>query len=165
MSWKSTLLSLLYFAKTSNGRKVYIAITFFSSTKALNTRKVNIAITFILCEDIQCHESLQGYHFCIVRRHPTLGKSILLSIFSSTKALNVRKVNIAITFIMCEDIQCHESLQGYHFCIVRRHPTLGKSTLLSIYFLSLRHSMFTLQSHCAKASNVGIYIAITLILC
>ena len=39
---------------------------------------------------------------------------------------------IVITFVLCEDIQCQESLHCYHFNTVHRHPMSGKSTLLSL---------------------------------
>ncbi len=86
MSGKSTLLSLLYCPQTSNIRKIYIAHT------------------FVLYEDIQCQESLHCNHFCIVHRHPMSGKSTLLSLLYCSKTSNVRKVYIAITFVLCEDI-------------------------------------------------------------
>ncbi len=106
-----------------------------------------------LCTDIQCKESLHYCHFCIVHRHPMSGKCTLLSLLYCSMTSNVRKVYIAITFILCKDIQCQESLHCYHFCIVRRHPMAGKSTLLSLLY-------------CAKTSNgrKG-YIVITFVLC
>ncbi len=60
---KGKFLSLLYYAQTSNVRKVYIAIIYAKTSYVM---KVCIAITFVLCTDIQWQESVHYYHFCIV---------------------------------------------------------------------------------------------------
>ncbi len=76
MPGKPKFLSLLYCAKTTNARKV------------------SIAITLSLCEDFQCQESLHCYHFWIIQRHQLQGKSSLLSFLYSAKTSNARKVYI-----------------------------------------------------------------------
>ena len=132
MSGKSTLLSLLYFTKTSNVRKVYI----------------------------HC------YHFYILRRHLMSGNSTLLSLLYFAKTSNVRKLHIAITFVFYEDIQCQESLHCYHFCISRRHPMSGKSTLLSRLYFAKTSNVRKVYMAIAKTSNVRkVYIAITFVFC
>ena len=111
----STLLSLLFCVKkTSNGRKVYITISFVLwIKKSSNGRKVYIAISFVLCEDIQWYrkdyiaitfvlwkediqwqERLHCYHFCIVeKRHSMVGKTTLLSLlYCGKKTSNGRKI-------------------------------------------------------------------------
>ena len=117
----------LYCAKASNVSKIYITITFVLFKHASNIRKVYIAITFVLCKDIWRKFTFK-YHFCTVRyarRHPisvkfTLygitfilceniqlsGKSIIVITLYCAKAFNVRKVYIAVTFVLCIDIQC-----------------------------------------------------------
>ncbi len=85
MTGNFTLLSFLYCAKTSNDRKIYIAII------------------FVLCEDIQCQENLHCYHFCIVRRHPMSGKSTFQSFLNCAKTSNVKKIYV-VTFLHCAQI-------------------------------------------------------------
>ena len=99
MSGKSTLLSLLYCAKTSNVRKVYIAIT------------------FVLWEDIQYQENLHYHHLCIVGKYLMSGKSTLLSLlYNFTKRSNVKNVYIAnICILHFIYILCQESLHCNHF--------------------------------------------------
>ncbi len=96
MSGKSTLLSFLYCAKTSNDKKVYIAIILYCA-KTSNDRKVYIAIIVLLCENIQCQESLHCYQFCIVERHPMTGNFTFQSFFNCAKTSNNRKAYVSIT--------------------------------------------------------------------
>ncbi len=79
---------------------------------------------------------------CIVERHPMSGKSTLLLLLYCRKTKNIKKVYIVITFVLWKEIQCHENLHCYQFCIVERHPMSGKSTLLSYLYC------------CAKTSNI-----------
>ncbi len=96
-----------------------------------------------------------------------IGKSTLLLFLHCAKTFNVKKVYIAIIFVLCEDTQCRESLHCCHFCIVRRHAMSRKSTLLTLCIVR-RHSMtgkstLLSLSHGAKTHNVKkVYIAVTL---
>ena len=129
MSRKSTLLSLLCCTKTSNFRKVYIAITFVSYT------------------DIQCHESLLYYYFCIVQRHPMSGKYTLLSLLYYAQTSNAMKVYCTCTLLsLLHCVLVHSTLsrkstlQSLLYC-TQTSNAIGKSTLLS-------------PLYCAKTSNV-----------
>ncbi len=107
-----------------------------------------IAITFVLFNDNQCQESLHCYHFYIVQRHPMSGKCTLLLLLYCAQTSKVRKVYIAITFILRKDIQCQESVHCCYFRIVHRH-------------LKSRKCALVLPLYCAQTSNVRKhYIAI-----
>ena len=121
MVGKTTLLSLLYCAKTSNGRKFYITmitttsvlhkqeiaekstVLLFCGKKTSNGRKVYIAVTFVLWIKKTSNGRKVYIAITFVLCKEYIHKSRLLSLLYCVKTFNGRKVYIAITFVLCKE--------------------------------------------------------------
>ncbi len=98
--------------------------TFLSFLSYTTVSEKSTLLSRILSEDIQCQESYNSItlKICIVPRHQNVRKvtvTIALHLYCA-KTSNIRKVYIAIAFVLCEDIQCQETVHCYYFCIVQR---------------------------------------------
>ncbi len=91
-SGKSTLLSLLYCAHTSNVRKVYLAIT------------------FVLCADIQYHENLHCYQFYIVHRHQCQESLHCYHLEISFFIFSLLSFSISVILIVCLGLRVRHPL-------------------------------------------------------
>ena len=93
------------------------------------------------------------YHVFTVRRHPSEKFTVCGITFILCENTQCQESLHCYHFVLCKGIQCQESLHCYHFCIVHRHPMSVKSTLLS-------------PLYCAKTCYVReVSIGITFILC
>ena len=115
MAGKSTLLSLLYCAKTSN------------------VRKVCIAIKFVLSDGIQHQENLHVNHFLLLLplRHSMLRKIALQSHSCCAKTFNVEKTYFYHNYILQRHPMPGKSTLR-SLLYLQRHPMSRKSALLSL---------------------------------
>ncbi len=96
-------------------------------------------ILILMCDRLNSSPSIEILRFS---KGIPYNENPMPSLLYRAKTSNVRTSLRYYHFVLCEDIQSHESLHFFNFRIVWRHqiPVIGKSTLLSVFY-------------CAKTSN------------